>query len=149
MTQHQGAGSREAPGGGFPPGTAAVSKHETGTVTKQTTGALQLMDAFALRGGGHHLREYIFLRCALGGGRSAPAKTSTPLIYTIISKINQGSVLKNRDGLLGGTVRTGLEVLMFKLSNVPQNTGCIKARRRCCDAHGRRQTLLLLHSTTH
>ena len=26
-------------GGGFPPGTATVSKHETGTVTKQTTGA--------------------------------------------------------------------------------------------------------------
>ena len=26
---------------------------------------------------------------------------------------------------------------------------CIKARRRCCDAHGRRQTLLLCHSTTH
>ena len=32
----EGGGSR----GGFPsPGTAAVSKHETGTVTKQTTGA--------------------------------------------------------------------------------------------------------------
>ena len=31
-----GGGDRE---GLFPPGTAAVSKHETGTVTKQTTGA--------------------------------------------------------------------------------------------------------------
>ena len=42
----------EGPGGGFPPRTAAVSKHETGTVTKQTTGALQFMVAFALREGG-------------------------------------------------------------------------------------------------
>ena len=58
--------------GGFPPGTAAVSKHEKGTVTKQITGALQFMVAFALRGGGQHLREYISLRCALGGGRSVP-----------------------------------------------------------------------------
>ena len=29
-----------------------MSKHETGTVTKQTTGAIQFMVAFALRGGG-------------------------------------------------------------------------------------------------
>ena len=33
----------------------AVSKHETGTVTKQTTGALQFMMSFALRGGGRLL----------------------------------------------------------------------------------------------
>ena len=55
---------------------AVVSKHETGTVTKQTTGALQFMVAFALRGGGGeglaNVREYISLRCALGGGRSVP-----------------------------------------------------------------------------
>ena len=37
---------------GTPPGTAAVSKHETGTVAKQTAGALQFMVDFALRGGG-------------------------------------------------------------------------------------------------
>ena len=65
---------------GTPPGTAAVSKHETGTVAKQTAGALQFMVDFALRGGGlQHLREYVSLHCALGGGRSVPAKTSTPL----------------------------------------------------------------------
>ena len=64
------------PGGVSPPGTAAVSKHETGTATKQTTGALQIMVAFALRGGAlPHLREYISLRCALGGGRSVPEPT--------------------------------------------------------------------------
>ena len=41
-TQHQEACSRGGFGGGgfIPPGTAAVSKHETGTVTKQTTGAV-------------------------------------------------------------------------------------------------------------
>ena len=40
MSQHEGACSRGGdPGGVFPPGTAAVSKHETGTVIKQTTGA--------------------------------------------------------------------------------------------------------------
>ena len=97
------------PGGGSPVGTAAVSKHETGNVAKQTTGALQFMVAFALRGGGgggQHLREYISLRCALGGGMSVPAKTSAPLTYTITSKINQGSVFKNQDGLHGGIVRT-------------------------------------------
>ena len=47
-----------------------------------------------------------FIRCALGGERSIPAKTSTPLTCIIISKINQGSVFKNQDGLQGGTVRT-------------------------------------------
>ena len=64
----------EGSGGVSLPGTAAVSKHETGTVTKQTTGALQFMVVFALRGGGGllHIREYISLRCALGGGRSVP-----------------------------------------------------------------------------
>ena len=37
----RGGGSGGGPGGGLPPpGTAAVSKHETGTVTKQTTGAV-------------------------------------------------------------------------------------------------------------
>ena len=40
------------PGGFPPPDTAAVSKHVTGTATKQTTGALQFMVAFASRGGG-------------------------------------------------------------------------------------------------
>ena len=91
--------------GGFPPCTAAVSKHErkicdpapggvleggpwgsfppgTATVTKQLTRALQFMVAFALREEGELLREYISLRCALGGGRSVPAKTSTPLVNT-------------------------------------------------------------------
>ena len=40
------------PGGVCPPGTVAVSKHETVTVIEQTTGALQFMVAFTLRGGG-------------------------------------------------------------------------------------------------
>ena len=40
------------PGGVSPTGTVAVSKHETGTATKQRTGALQVMIAFASRGGG-------------------------------------------------------------------------------------------------
>ena len=43
-----------------------------------------------LYGGGgrgwQHLRDYISLRCGLGGRRSVPAKPSTPLTYTIISK---------------------------------------------------------------
>ena len=70
----QTTGARGGSGGASSPGTAAVSKHETDTVTKQTTGALQFMVAFALRGGGGllHLREYISLRCALGGGSSVP-----------------------------------------------------------------------------
>ena len=79
------------------------------TVTKQTTGALPFMVAFASRGGGgggQLLREYISLRCAVEGGRSIPAETNTPLTYTIISKINQGSVFMNQDGLQGETVRT-------------------------------------------
>ena len=51
-------------------------------MTKKTTGALQFMVAFALPEGGELLREYISHRCALGGGRSVPAKTSTPLVDT-------------------------------------------------------------------
>ena len=56
----RGVVERGARAGVFPPARllcpstrpAAVSKHETGTVTKQTTGALQFMVAFSLRGGG-------------------------------------------------------------------------------------------------
>ena len=48
----EGGVRERGPGGGFPPpGTAAVSKHETGTVTKQTTGALQFMVALLCWGG--------------------------------------------------------------------------------------------------
>ena len=89
MTQHQGACSRGRVRGGVPPpGTAAVSKHETksvntrgraregghetGTVTKQTTGARGVRGRFPSRHG-----------CCV-----------------------QGSVFKNQDGLAGGTVRT-------------------------------------------
>ena len=72
VQQTTGARGGGGVGGVSPPGTAAVSKHEKGIVTKQITGALQFMVAFALRGGGQHLREYISLRCALGGGRSVP-----------------------------------------------------------------------------
>ena len=36
---------------GTPPGTAAVSKHETGTVAKQTAGALQFMVDLLCEGG--------------------------------------------------------------------------------------------------
>ena len=38
--------------GGEEKGAAAVSKHEAGTVTKQTTGTLQFMVAFTLQGRG-------------------------------------------------------------------------------------------------
>ena len=38
MTQHEGACSTGGSGGGSRPSTAAMPKHETGTVTKQTTG---------------------------------------------------------------------------------------------------------------
>ena len=107
VTQQRGHGREWGLGKVPPPGTAAVSKHETGTVAKQTTGALQFMIDFAFGGGGlQHLREYVSLPCALGGGRSVPAKISTPLTYTIISKINQGGVFENPDGLQGGTVST-------------------------------------------
>ena len=182
MTQHEGACSRGGSGGGPPPpDTAAVSKHETGTVTKQTTGALQFMVAFALRGG-QLLREYISLRCALGGGRSVPAKTSTPLVntsehdYTLlcqardnpaVSKHDKDYCFKARDRLLCPST-TKATVPKQETHCCDQSTGhvlcqgkrhtavsnhethyCIKARRRCCDAHGRRQTLLLFHSTTH
>ena len=75
---HSRGGGPGRSGEGFTPGTAAVSKHETGTVIKQTTGALQFIVAFALRGGGGgllHLRELISLRCALRDGRSVPKPT--------------------------------------------------------------------------
>ena len=59
------------------------------------------MVAFALRRGREfttHSRIYLPLLCP--GRREVRPRSSTPLTYTIISKINQGSVLK------GGTVRT-------------------------------------------
>ena len=83
VIQHQRACSRGS-GGGFPFGTAAVSKHETGTVTKQTTGALQFMVAFALRRGGA-TPPRIYLTSLCPGRREVRPGTSTPLTYTIIS----------------------------------------------------------------
>ena len=52
VTQHQAGGMLEGGvrEGVSPPGTATVCKHETGTMTKQTTGVLQFMVTFALRG---------------------------------------------------------------------------------------------------
>ena len=87
-------------GGGFPPGTAAVSKHETGTVIKQTTGALQFIVAFALRGGGGATPPRLKLTSLCPERREVRPQTNTTLTFTIISKTNQ-------NGLQGGTVRTG------------------------------------------
>ena len=58
------------PGGVPPPATAAaVSKHETGTVTKRTTCALQFMVAFALPGGGGATAPGIYLTSLCPGRR--------------------------------------------------------------------------------
>ena len=130
MTQHQGACSREG-SGGFPPGTAAVSKHETSTVTKQTTGALQFMATFALRGG-QLLREYISLRCALGGGRPVPAKTSKPLANTsehdtpLLCQARDNPDVSKKGQIAESKHETHAE------SNQQTHTAVIKARGTCC-----------------
>ena len=89
-----------------PLGTAAVSKHETGTVTKQTTGALLFMVAFALPREGLATYTQICLTSLCPGRRELRPRTSTPLTYTITSKINQGTKPAGRDchriGALGG-----------------------------------------------
>ena len=88
VTQHEGACSSGGSGGGSPPlhGTAAVSKHETGTgiVPKQTTGALQFMVAFALRGGrfATHYDTRIYLTSLCPGRREVRPRTSTPLTFS-------------------------------------------------------------------
>ena len=105
-------------------------------MTKQTTGALQFMVAFALRGGeGQFLREYISLRCALG-----PAKTSMPLANTskhdtpllcqardnpAVSKHDKGYCVKTRDILLSKNTR-------HMLGQTNRHTAVIKARDTCC-----------------
>ena len=67
-------------GGGVPPGTAAVFKHETCTVTKQITGALQFMVAFALRReGGVATPPRICLTSLCPGRREVRPRTSTRL----------------------------------------------------------------------
>ena len=96
---------------GFPPPArllcpstrpAAVSKHETGTVTKQTIGALQFMVSFALRGGGRllHIREHISLRCALGGGRCVPEPAHLWPILKLLKQI-KGIKRAGRDCQMG------------------------------------------------
>ena len=117
-----------------------MSKHEIGTVTKQTTGALQFMVAFACGGRGQLVREHISLRCALGGGRSVPAKTSTPLANTIehdtpmvcqardnpaVSKHDKSYCVKARDRLLSQS--TG-----HMLGQTNRHTAVIKAQDTCC-----------------
>ena len=90
-------------GGGFPPYARLlcsstrptdVSKLETGTVTKQTTGALQFMVAFSLRGGGGVATPpRIYLTSLCPGRREVRPRTSTPLTYTIISSLQGGTVI--------------------------------------------------------
>ena len=153
-------------------------------MTEQTTGALQFMVAFALRGGGQLLRQYISLRCDLGGGRSVPAKTrhaSRKHLRTryaaAVSSTKQPCCVQERQRLLlcqskGQTAEskyethagsnqqtrccdqsTGHMLCQSKrhtaVSNHETHYCCIKARRRCCDVHGRRQTLLHCRSKTH
>ena len=118
-----------------------MSKHETGAGTKQTTGAIQFMATFVLRGGGGQLlREYISLLCALGGGRSVPAKTSTSLANTsehdtpllcqardnpAVSKHDKGNCVKARDRLLSQSTR-------HMLGQTDRHAAVIKARDTCC-----------------
>ena len=65
----------------------------------QKTGALQSTVAFAVRGEVPSTPR-IYLTSLCPRRREVRPRTSTPLIYTITSKRNQGSVLQ------GGTVRT-------------------------------------------
>ena len=107
VTQHEEACSRGVSGGGFGGGfppyarllcsstrPTDVSKLETGTVTKQTTGALQFMVAFSLRGGGGVATPpRIYLTSLCPGRREVRPRTSTPLTYTIISSLQGGTVI--------------------------------------------------------
>ena len=51
-----------------------MSKHETGTVTKQTIGALQFMVSFALREGGGGTPPGIYLTSLCPGRREVPPR---------------------------------------------------------------------------
>ena len=120
---------------------AAVSKHKRGSVTKQTTGALHFIVAFALRGrGGELLREYSSHRCALGGRRSVLAKPSTPLANTpehdatllcqardnpAVSKHDKGYCVKAMGRLLSQSTR-------HMLGQTNRHTAVIKALDTCC-----------------
>ena len=124
-------------------------------MTKQTTGALHFMVAFALRvEGGQLLRVHISLRCSLGGGRSVPAKTSTPLANTsehntpllcqegdnpAVSKHDKGYCVKARDRLLSQGTR-------LMLGQTKRHTAVIKARGTCCV---KARHTLLCHTTRH
>ena len=124
-------------------------------------------------GGATPAGMYLTSLCPLGGGRSVPAKTSTPLAKT--SEHDTPLLYQARQGLLcqskGQTAESKYETYAWSNQQThccDQSTGhmlcqskrhtavsnherhyCIKARRRCYDAHDCRQTLLLCHSTTH
>ena len=148
------------------------------STTHQTVRALPMV-AFALRGGGGLLREYISLRCALGSGRSVRAKIKparlsrtsqntihrccvkheTTLLWILLCQ-SKGQTAESKHETHAGSNQqihccdqsTGHMLCQSKRHTAVLNHEthyCIKARRRCCDAHGRRQTLLLCHSTTH
>ena len=169
-----------------PPGPAAVSKHETCTVTRQSTGALQCMVAFALRAGegGNSSGNTVYLTSLCPGRREvsprlnqhASRKHFRTRYSAAVSSARQPCCVQARQRLLrqskGQTAEskhethagsnqqthccdqsTGHMLCQSKrhttVSNHETHYYYIKARRRCCDAHGRRQTLLLCHSTTH
>ena len=117
-----------------------MSKHETVTVTMQTIGALQFMVAFALRGGRFAIPPRIYLTSLYPGRREVRPRTSTPLTYTIIFKIDQGSVLQS------GTVRTGC---MFTQGFVPETSPWVGTSSAQSSAEGMRTagtTLFLTES---
>ena len=104
--------------------------------------------------GGQLLREYMSLRCALGGGRSVPAKTSTPLPntsehdtlllcqardYPAVHKHDKGYCVKARDILLSQSTRQ-------MLGQTNRHTAVIKARDTCYDKAG---DALLCQTTSH
>ena len=157
MTQHQGACLRGGARGGFPPGTAAASKHETGTVTKQTTDAPQFMVAFALRGGGRgnsfgNISHFVVPWEAGGPSSLKPARLSRTLRTRYIapvsstrqpcwSKHDKGYCVKARDTLLSQSTRhmqgqTNKHTAVIKA----WNTCCVKARDRLLCQNTRHST---------
>ena len=103
-------------------------------------------------GGGGQL--LISLRCALGGGRSVPAKTITPLANTLehdtpllcqagdnpaVYKHDKGYCVKAMDRLLSQSTR-------HMLSQTNRHTAVIKARGTCCV---RASDTLLCQTTRH
>ena len=109
-----------------------MSKHETGIVTQQTTGALQFMFAFALRGGGGCYTSANISHFVVPWEAGGPSPNQDASDHTMISSLQGGTAI----GALGPAENFKINQDGVRSSHVcPTEVGKIEANREVQQAY--------------